>query len=187
MKKTQLPIPSPPLAKLPSSTEKVIKEERNEKAKIDPRDSIYDEDDIPISQCMKKTGFPNPSSSLVKEKVFKKKVLVVNKKTSSPTKLKGGKFPPGSGEGQKWTTLEHSGVIFPSPYKPHGVKIIYNGNLVDLSLEEEEVRFYWTVSFQSSCLHVLLSFVVIYFFELLFFVFLKIEHWKCFLTLSYVN
>ena len=62
-------------------------------------------------------------------------MLEVKEKTSSPTKLNGGKFPPGSGKGQKWTTLEHIGVIFPPPYKPHGVKIIYNGNPIDLSLE----------------------------------------------------
>ena len=65
--------------------------------------------------------------------------------------------------------------------------MLYNGKPVDLSPEEEEVRFYWIVSFQSSCLHVLLSFVVICFFELLFSMFLKIGPWKSFLTLSYVN
>lgn len=145
MKKTQLPKPSPPLAKLPSSTEKVIKEERKEKVKTDPDDSFDDEDDIPIAQRMKKTELPKPSSSLVKAKIFKKKVLVVKKKTSSPTKLKGGKLPPGSGEGQKWTTLEHSGVIFPPPYKPHGVKMLYNGKPVDLSPEEEEVATMFAV------------------------------------------
>ena len=36
MKKTQLPNPSPPLAKILSSTTKVIKEERKEKVKIEP-------------------------------------------------------------------------------------------------------------------------------------------------------
>ena len=142
MKKTKFPKPLPPLAKLPSSTEKVIKEERKEKVKIEPNDSIDDEDDIPIAQRMQKTKFLKTLSSLVKEKVFKKKVLVVKKKTSSPTKLKGGKLPPRSGEGQKWTTLEHSGVIFPPPYKPHGVKMLYNGKSIYLTLEEEEVRFY---------------------------------------------
>ena len=99
MKKTQFPKPSPPLAKLPSSIEKVIKEERKEKVRTKPDDSIDDEDDIPIAQRMKKTELPKPSSSLVKSNVFKKKVLVVKKKTSSPTKLKRGKLPPGSSEG----------------------------------------------------------------------------------------
>ncbi|XP_057818740.2 DNA topoisomerase 1 alpha [Cryptomeria japonica] len=42
-------------------------------------------------------------------------------------------------DNQKWTTLEHNGVIFPSPYKPHGVKMLYDGKPVDLSPDEEEV------------------------------------------------
>jgi len=145
IKKVQLPKPSTPLAKLPSSTEKVVKEERKEKAKTEPDDSVDDEDDIPIAQRMKKTEFQKPSPCVSKPKVFKKKVLQVKKITSSPKKLKGGKLPPGSGEGQKWTTLQHSGVIFPPPYKPHGVKMLYNGKPVDLTSDEEEVRFYWTV------------------------------------------
>ncbi|CAI9110670.1 OLC1v1010736C1 [Oldenlandia corymbosa var. corymbosa] len=40
---------------------------------------------------------------------------------------------------QKWTTLVHNGVQFPQPYKPHGVKILYKGNPVDLTPEQEEV------------------------------------------------
>jgi len=26
-----------------------------------------------------------------------------------------------------WDTLEHNGVCFPPPYKPHGIKMKYNG------------------------------------------------------------
>ena len=51
------------------------------------------------------------------------------------------KVPPGSGGGKKWTTLEHNGVIFPPPYKPHGVKMLYNGQPVDLTPEQEEVIY----------------------------------------------
>jgi DNA topoisomerase-1 len=47
--------------------------------------------------------------------------------------------PIGGGE-QKWTHLEHSGVIFPPPYKPHGIKMLYEGKPVTLTPEEEEVR-----------------------------------------------
>ncbi|CAD6246692.1 unnamed protein product [Miscanthus lutarioriparius] len=50
------------------------------------------------------------------------------------------KVPPGSGGGKKWTTLEHNGVIFPPPYKPHGVKMLYNGQPVDLTPEQEEEK-----------------------------------------------
>ncbi|KAE8775865.1 DNA topoisomerase 1 [Hordeum vulgare] len=39
----------------------------------------------------------------------------------------------------KWSTLEHNGVVFPPPYKPHGVKMLYHGQPVDLTPEQEEV------------------------------------------------
>ncbi|CAD6246693.1 unnamed protein product [Miscanthus lutarioriparius] len=55
------------------------------------------------------------------------------------------KVPPGSGGGKKWTTLEHNGVIFPPPYKPHGVKMLYNGQPVDLTPEQEEVATMFAV------------------------------------------
>lgn len=38
-----------------------------------------------------------------------------------------------------WDTLEHRGVTFPPPYVPHGQKLLYDGEEVDLSPEEEEV------------------------------------------------
>ncbi|KAJ8429344.1 hypothetical protein Cgig2_008791 [Carnegiea gigantea] len=44
-----------------------------------------------------------------------------------------------SGDQQKWTTLVHNGFIFPPPYKPHGVKMLYDGEPVDLSPDQEEV------------------------------------------------
>jgi DNA topoisomerase-1 len=45
----------------------------------------------------------------------------------------------GSGSRKKWSTLVHNGVLFPPPYKPHGVKMLYNGQPVDLTPEQEEV------------------------------------------------
>ncbi len=39
----------------------------------------------------------------------------------------------------KWSTLEHSGVLFPPEYTPHGVKMLYDGHPVDLTPEQEEV------------------------------------------------
>ena len=32
-------------------------------------------------------------------------------------------------DGIKWTSLQHSGVYFPPPYEPHGVKMKYDGKL----------------------------------------------------------
>lgn len=46
---------------------------------------------------------------------------------------------------QKWTTLEHNGVIFPTPYQslPKHVKMKYNGKSVDLPPESEEVAGFY--------------------------------------------
>ncbi|KAG0164574.1 DNA topoisomerase 1 [Apophysomyces sp. BC1034] len=43
----------------------------------------------------------------------------------------------------KWSTLEHSGVLFPPDYVPHGVKMKYNGKLITLSPEAEEVASFF--------------------------------------------
>ena len=43
------------------------------------------------------------------------------------------------GKDLKWETLEHSGVLFPPEYKPHGVKMLYNGAPVELTAAQEEV------------------------------------------------
>ena len=39
----------------------------------------------------------------------------------------------------KWQTLAHNGVLFPPDYTPHGIKMLYNGQPVDLTPEQEEV------------------------------------------------
>jgi DNA topoisomerase-1 len=44
----------------------------------------------------------------------------------------------------KWHYLEHKGVIFTPFYKPHGIKMLYNGNRIDLTPEQEEMATYWS-------------------------------------------
>lgn len=41
-------------------------------------------------------------------------------------------------EGCQWVTMEHSGVSFPEPYTPHGIKMKYDGQPVDLTPLQEE-------------------------------------------------
>lgn len=58
---------------------------------------------------------------------------------------------PAKGDGTiKWTILEHNGVVFPPPYEalPKHVKLVYDGEPVDLALEAEEVA-----TFYGSMLH----------------------------------
>lgn len=112
-----------------------------------------DDDHIPISQRIKKSSSSViKSSSFTKQKVTKvvsssfKKTTQKSKKVMKHSKYsKSTKMPPGSGEGQKWTTLVHNGVIFPPSYKPHGVKMLYNGKPVDLTPDQEEVATMFAV------------------------------------------
>ncbi|KAK2968122.1 hypothetical protein RJ640_028027 [Escallonia rubra] len=104
-----------------------------------------DDDHVPISMRMKKSAASSKTSAS-KEKVttvtssFVKKSSQNSKKLMKKSKyIKSSKAPPESGEGQKWTTLLHNGVIFPPPYKPHGVKILYKGQPMNLTPEQEEV------------------------------------------------
>lgn len=104
-----------------------------------------DDDNVPLNQ-RKNLGSENKSSS-VKQKALKvasssfKKTNKKNKKQMKNAKYsKSTKVQPSSTDGQrKWTTLVHNGVIFPPPYQPHGIKILYKGQPVDLTPEQEEV------------------------------------------------
>lgn len=45
------------------------------------------------------------------------------------------KEPP---EGFQWVTMEHAGVSFPEAYEPHGIKMKYEGQPIDLTPLQEE-------------------------------------------------
>lgn len=115
-----------------------------------------DNDNVPLSQRLKmgeSSKSKPPAKNIVKKSPSslkkdnkKMKMKLKTKKTMKNSQFsKTMKVPPGSGGGQKWTTLVHSGVIFPPPYKPHGVKILYNGQPVDLTPEQEEVATMFAV------------------------------------------
>ncbi|KMZ57043.1 DNA topoisomerase 1 [Zostera marina] len=111
--------------------------------KEESRQSSDSDDYVPISRQIKKTISSNnksPSKPVSKRVISKPIQSEKNVKRSNSSKV-----APGSGEGQKWTTLEHNGVIFPPPYKPHGIKILYNGKPVDLTPEQEEVATMFAV------------------------------------------
>lgn len=38
----------------------------------------------------------------------------------------------------KWDTFSHNGVLFPEPYKPHGIPLIYDGKKIVLKPDSEE-------------------------------------------------
>ncbi|XP_018471122.2 DNA topoisomerase 1 alpha [Raphanus sativus] len=127
-----------------------------------------DDDNVPISKRLKsessnskvssakpKAVKGNSSSSAAKPKVTKvvsppSRSKTVNRNAKKVTKdskySSSSKSSPSSSDGQtKWTTLEHNGVIFPPLYKPHGIKILYKGKPVDLTIEQEEVATMFAV------------------------------------------
>lgn len=115
------------------------------KAKQVKEEQKDDDDHIPIASRMNKpssSSKPVPGKKTV-NKVDSSKLRKVDKKSKKIIKKssysKSSRELPNSGDGQKWTTLEHNGVIFPPSYKPHGVKMLYDGRPVDLTPEQEEV------------------------------------------------
>ncbi|CAO2833632.1 unnamed protein product, partial [Amaranthus hypochondriacus] len=95
------------------------------------------------------------SKSVPPKKVakFDSSKLRPNKKSKKIMKeskfSKSSKELPNSGDGQKWTTLVHNGVIFPPQYQPHGVKMLYNGKPVELTPEQEEVATMYAVMLET--------------------------------------
>lgn len=46
-------------------------------------------------------------------------------------------------KGQRWHSLEHHGINFQPPYQPHGVKMLYDGQPVDLTPVQEEIATHY--------------------------------------------
>ncbi|KAL3690883.1 hypothetical protein R1sor_004534 [Riccia sorocarpa] len=125
-----------------------------------------DDDDVPLAKRLAAstpvkskavTPAKKPSSSTGKSMTKKvlelrrkskkvTKVTSVKKTTKTTTTSKKSSGPQViSGGAQKWNTLEHNGVIFPPPYQPHGIKMLYKGKRVDLTPEQEEVATMFAV------------------------------------------
>ncbi|KAL2329285.1 hypothetical protein Fmac_022712 [Flemingia macrophylla] len=130
------------------------------KHEVKVEDGDDDDDNIPISQRLKKPSVSGDKSSSTKKvlskvnkvnksgsKPFKKQAKKTFKKSGNDSEYsKSTKLLPSSGDGQKkWTTLVHNGVIFPPPYQPHGVKMLYKGKPVVLTPNQEEVATMYAV------------------------------------------
>jgi DNA topoisomerase-1 len=87
------------------------------------------DDDEPIGSLMKKKPAAKKSPGAKAKKVVD---------ADEPWKAK-------KGAKKMWTTLEHSGVVFPPAYDPHGVPLVYDGEDVKLLPHEEEVCTFFAV------------------------------------------
>ncbi|XP_024370141.1 DNA topoisomerase 1 beta [Physcomitrium patens] len=130
-----------------------------------------EDDDIPLAQRMSsstsiikkvvqqkaKASSSTGSTAIAARKLLEKKkakrlqlqMMVTKKKVITKTTTKSKKVEPVSGDGVKWTTLEHNGVIFPPPYEPHGVKMLYDGKPVDLTPAQEEIATMFAVMLET--------------------------------------
>ena len=108
----------------PKAKPKSASKPKPKKRKVD-NDSDSD-DDEPIGSLMKKSG--GTKARTPKSQTTPKK----DGNSDEPWKAK-------KGAKKLWTTLEHNGVVFPPPYEPHGVPLVYDGEDVHLLAHEEEV------------------------------------------------
>ncbi|KAJ7532871.1 hypothetical protein O6H91_13G023500 [Diphasiastrum complanatum] len=116
-----------------------------------------DEDEVPLAQrippsiCTIKSAIKKKVSSgmaMATKKVLearRAKTGQIKKALTTKSTIAMPKAAPGSGGGQKWTTLEHNGVIFPPPYQVHGIKMLYDGKAVELTPQQEEVATMFAV------------------------------------------
>ncbi|XP_033139630.1 DNA topoisomerase 1 beta-like isoform X3 [Brassica rapa] len=95
------------------------------------------DDHLPIASRMR-SGYSNNKSSSSKTNASKM-IASSSRKIAKNKCVKDSKALPFRDGQKKWTTLVHNGVLFPPPYKCHGVKILYQGKPVDLTPEQEEV------------------------------------------------
>ncbi|TPX31058.1 tetrahydrofolate synthase [Synchytrium microbalum] len=132
----------------PASTRAPVKRKRTTKQKASDSGSSSD---IPLASVKKQKKGPaasdkkgktpvkdelgvDPSSSASPKKSRKKK-----EEDEDEDQFKWWEQENATGDGSvKWTTLEHNGVLFPPPYEPHGVKMLYDGKEVELEPDAEE-------------------------------------------------
>ncbi|CAL5221032.1 g3151 [Coccomyxa viridis] len=107
--------------------EQPAKKRKKPEPAVEESEDEEDSDDEPIVKRKKSKKADPPKSRGTKRSA---------KQRTQPSReaAKGGED-----KSVKWETLEHSGVLFPPEYTPHGVKMLYDGKPVDLTPKQEEV------------------------------------------------
>lgn len=116
-------------------------DEVGEKKSSKKRIKIKAEAIVSSSSTAKLTSSPTKSSNLTGSKTLKKldKAERLQYAMQSFLWWDAQEPPPGC----QWGTMEHNGVSFPDPYVPHGVKMLYEGQPVQLSPVEEEAATFF--------------------------------------------
>ncbi|KAM0866745.1 hypothetical protein ACQ4PT_042423 [Festuca glaucescens] len=118
-------------------------------AKRQPQAKGDGNDNIPLPRTRLTIGESSernpPAKNIVKKSPSSSKDNQKGKAKKNSQFSKTTEACQGSGGRKKWSTLVHNGVLFPPPYKPHGVQMLYNGKPVDLTPEQEEVATMFAV------------------------------------------
>ncbi|KAM0866747.1 hypothetical protein ACQ4PT_042423 [Festuca glaucescens] len=113
-------------------------------AKRQPQAKGDGNDNIPLPRTRLTIGESSernpPAKNIVKKSPSSSKDNQKGKAKKNSQFSKTTEACQGSGGRKKWSTLVHNGVLFPPPYKPHGVQMLYNGKPVDLTPEQEEEK-----------------------------------------------
>lgn len=102
------------------------------------------DDDVPLARkapATKKADAKKNSSTPKKPKMVKKETTEDEEADGEEEEFRWWENPTLGDGTNKWTTLQHSGVVFPPPYEPlpKNVKMRYDGAPVVLDLEAEEI------------------------------------------------
>ncbi|KAM0884473.1 hypothetical protein ACQ4PT_030965 [Festuca glaucescens] len=116
-------------------------------AKREPRGKDNGNDNIPLAQTRQTTGESSKRKDPLAKNIVKKSPSSSkdNKKGKAKKNSQFSKTTEACQGRKKWSTLVHNGVLFPPPYKPHGVQMLYNGQPVTLTPEQEEVATMFAV------------------------------------------
>lgn len=95
----------------------------------------------------KRAGSGKSGSAAREQKTKRFKATTRAEKIEQAMKVYKWWEEPAREQGKQWESLEHNGAHFAPPYKPHGVKLKYDGADVHLTPQQEEVAtFYASVS-----------------------------------------
>ena len=123
-----------PLASMGKKVKKVKKEKKSNGSSSVKKRKRVEPDEAPSSSKDAKKAKTNNKASKTKE--LKKLDRSERMQYAMQAFLWwNAKEPP---EGCQWETMEHAGVSFPEEYVPHGVKMLYDGEPVELTPGQEE-------------------------------------------------
>lgn len=142
-----------------SVPESKLKLRRDSAAKRSNGDNEMRDDSTPRKPRLLKGKLKREKSQVVKEEAVKPQVANASDVVRFNTKRKSAKDQDDNSKwwesgskgkgGLKWSTLVHHGVVFPPPYEPHGVPLVYDGRPVQLEPIAEEIATFYASKIQT--------------------------------------